>query len=126
VGNSGACIRREGEHRNEPFNTLPAEKAKEQAASGKEPKADHNRAFLRLFWRGESMPQAVKSSEDIAMVREFFASLSRSERLRMYDFFKSRIGSTRTMGSGSTLEPEGDENTRHGYQSNRQESRSKV
>ena len=105
MGNSGACIRREGEHRNEPFNTLPAEKAKEQAASGKEPKADHNRAFLRLFWRGESMPQAVKSSEDIAMVREFFASLSRSERLRMYDFFKSRIGSTRTPGGGPTLEP---------------------
>jgi hypothetical protein len=37
------------------------------------------------------MQQAVKEPEDIGMVREFFASLSRSERLRMYDFFKSRI-----------------------------------
>jgi len=29
---------------------------------------------------------------DIAKVREFFASLSRSERLRIYDFFKNRLG----------------------------------
>jgi hypothetical protein len=51
------------------------------------------------------MPQALNSPEDIAMVREFFASLSRSERLRVYDFFKNRISSTRTPGSGSTIEP---------------------
>jgi hypothetical protein len=38
------------------------------------------------------MPQTVDNPEDITMVREFFASLSRSERLRVYDFFKSRIG----------------------------------
>jgi hypothetical protein len=37
------------------------------------------------------MPQAVNNPEDIGMVQEFFASLSRSERLRMYDFFKSRL-----------------------------------
>jgi hypothetical protein len=37
------------------------------------------------------MPQVVNNPEDIAMVREFFASLSRSERLRIYDFFKGRI-----------------------------------
>jgi protein subunit release factor A len=58
------------------------------------------------------MPRAVNNPEQIAMVREFFASLSRSERLRIYDFFKSRIGSTRTPGSGSTLEPVVREETR--------------
>lgn len=44
------------------------------------------------------MPQAVSHPEDIAMVREFFASLSRSERLRMYDFFKSRINFDKSSG----------------------------
>jgi pyruvate-formate lyase-activating enzyme len=58
------------------------------------------------------MPRAVNNPEDIAMVREFFASLSRSERLRMYEFFKSRIASTRPPGSGSTLEPTVCEETR--------------
>jgi len=58
------------------------------------------------------MPRTVNNPEDIATVREFFASLSRSERLRMYDFFKSRISSTRTPGSGSTLEPAVCEDTR--------------
>jgi hypothetical protein len=56
---------------------VPAEKAKEQAT--------------RLLSRSETMQQAVNEPEDIGMVREFFASLSRSERLRIYDFFKSRI-----------------------------------
>ena len=62
------------------------------------------------------MPQVVNNPEDIAMVREFFASLSRSERLRMYDFFKSRIGfdensgqrlSARTCGNdGPKIDPQ--------------------
>jgi hypothetical protein len=51
------------------------------------------------------MPRAVNNPEDIAIVREFFDALSRSERLRMYDFFKSRIGSTRPPGGDSTLKP---------------------
>ena len=51
------------------------------------------------------MPQAVNNPNDVAMVREFFVSLSRSERLRMYDFFKSRIPSARTPKSGVALEP---------------------
>ena len=36
------------------------------------------------------MPQTVNNPKDIAIVQEFFASLSRSERVRVYDFFKSR------------------------------------
>jgi hypothetical protein len=60
------------------------------------------------------MPRAVNNPEDIAMVREFFTALSGSERLRMYDFFKSRISSTKNPDSGSTLEPAVCEDTRKG------------
>jgi hypothetical protein len=62
------------------------------------------------------MPPTADNPEDIAMVREFFALLSRSERLGMYDFFKNRLGfdensgqilNARTGGNdGLKLDPE--------------------
>jgi hypothetical protein len=57
------------------------------------------------------------------MVREFFASLSRSERLRMYDFFKSRISSKKAPGSGSVPEPRFVRKREREYRSNRQSCR---
>ena len=72
------------------------------------------------------MPQAVNDPEDIAMVREFFASLSRSERLRMYDFFKNRIGSAELQAAARHSNRRFVRILEDGYQNNREDFRPKV